>query len=112
MLVQKVFDGSGPDALTLVTAVIGEARDGKDAAGGEPQRQWPVSLAYFRLDDAAAEGVVDRSARDMLDAGPDFEISFTLGSGGVLQDVVLDYGDFAMRGVLEDIEVFTPPTCE
>lgn len=94
----NVFDGSGPDALTSVTASIGHAQvisADRDLLGG--QTSWPVSLAYFPL-----EGDSDL---------PDFEISFQMTPEGVLHDLVLDYGDFALAGELIEFETFDKPDC-
>lgn len=93
-----VFDGSGPDALTSVTAVIGQARavaDDRSELAGETT--WPVSLGYYSLD----------GANDL----PEFQISFNMTADGVLHDIVLDYGDFALAGELVEIETFDKPDC-
>jgi hypothetical protein len=92
-----VFDGSGPDALNEVTAVIGrpEAAPGE---GGREERRWPVRLAYYDI--GPADGL------------PEFEISFRLGEDGVLRDLVLDYGEFALKGELEKLEPLAEPACE
>ncbi len=91
-----VFDGSGPDALTRVTAVIGDARPARDAeAGGE--RVWPVNLAYYSLSEP--------------DGTPSFELAFEMAADGVLYDVTLDYGDFKLKADLERMERFDAPSC-
>lgn len=92
-----VFDGSGPEALTRVAAVIGEARRAKDdeAAG---QLLWPVNLAYYGVGEP--------------DAMPDFELSFLMAPDGVLYDVTLDYGDFKLKADLEQMERFDAPSCQ
>ena len=79
----NVFDGSGPDALTSVTAIIGRAQT--VSAEVEPlvgQQSWPISLAYYGLN----------STSDL----PEFEISFNMTVEGILHDLVLDYGEFAL----------------
>ena len=94
-----VFDGSGFDALTQVTAVIGQPRaDGKSEEEKEDaRRSWPVSMAYYD----AAKG----------DDLPDFEVAFVLDDDGVLRELVLDYGEFRLNAVLEDLERLPPPDC-
>jgi hypothetical protein len=89
-----VFDGSDADALNLVTAVIGDG----GTAPGSGERRWPVRLAYH-----------DASSDDAL---PEFEISFGLTESGVLHDIRLDYGDFALKGELEKLEPLAEPKCE
>jgi hypothetical protein len=96
---RQVFDGSGEDALTKATAVIGRAKTVPlpDGGAGEEQR-WPVSIAYF-----AAKGD---------DTLPLFEIAFDLSPGGVLSNVRLDYGDFTLTADLEKFETFAQPDCK
>lgn len=93
---RQVFDGSGEEALTRATAVIGTPRKTALPAGGE-QESWPVSIAYFA---AAGDDVL-----------PQFEIAFDLSAGGVLSDVRLDYGDFTLHAELEKLETFSAPDC-
>jgi hypothetical protein len=88
-----VFDGSGPDALNKVTAVIGRPQPGGE---GEEQH-WPVRLAYYDITKA--------------DALPQFQLSFALSPRGVLNNLVLDYGDFALKGELEKLETLPVPAC-
>ena len=94
---REVFDGSGEDALTRATAVIGAAKTVKPTDGGGEEQRWPVSIAYF-----AAEGD---------DALPQFEIAFDLSPGGVLNNMRLDYGDFTLKADLEKLETFAQPDC-
>ncbi|MDX6750291.1 DUF1849 family protein [Geminicoccaceae bacterium 1502E] len=89
-----VFDGSGPDALSEVTAVIAGVRRTDD--NGQPR--WPVTLAYHSI--------------DASDALPVFELAFELAADGVLRDVLLDYGDFSLSGRLEKLEELPAPPCE
>jgi len=91
-----VFDGSGPEALNAVSAVIGEPKR-VTLDDGRSSERWPVSLAYFR-----PEATVDE---------PDFEIAFDLDERGILYDVRLDYGEFALEGELDRLELLDPETC-
>lgn len=96
ILNHQVFDGAGFDALTQITSVIGRPRTTDDERDGG--RAWPVSMAYYDLD----------SSSDMV---PKFEASFFLRENGVLQDVVLDYGDFKLKGELESLDLLERPDC-
>jgi EipB-like len=91
----EVFDGSGEDGLSRVTAVIGEPRE------IEGERRWRVNLAYYDL--AGANG------GDVL---PAFELAFDVNEGGVLHEVRLDYGEFALQGELEQLERLPVESCE
>jgi hypothetical protein len=92
-----VFDGSGPDALNTVSAVIGEPKRIL-LADGRSLEQWPVALAYFPPESTADE--------------PAFEIAFDLDERGILYDVRLDYGDFVLEGELDRLELLEPETCD
>jgi hypothetical protein len=91
-----VFDGSGPEALTHVTAVIGPARV-SHATGAADQPLWPVSLAYH--------------SPSQPEETPQFELAFQMAPDGVLYDVTLDYGEFTLKGDLERIQRFDAPEC-
>lgn len=94
-----VFDGSGVEGLSRVTAVVGRPIEveASPAAGEDSARRWPVSLAYHDVTDA--------------DDVPSFELTFELSERGVLHDLVLDYGDFALQADLEQLEAFETPRC-
>jgi hypothetical protein len=96
VLSREVFDGSGEDALTRATAIIGAPKAARLADGSEEQR-WPVGIAYF--------------GADKDDVLPQFEIAFDLSPGGVLHNVRLDYGEFALKADLERLETFANPDC-
>jgi hypothetical protein len=91
-LVHDVFDGSGEDGLSRVTAVIGAPRE------VEGLRRWPVNLAYYPIGGA--------------DPTPEFELAFELGATGILHGVRLDFGDFSLAGVLEKLEMLPAERCE
>ena len=50
ILSRQVFDGSGEDALTKATAVIGAGKKSALPSGGGEELRWPVSIAYFAMD--------------------------------------------------------------
>lgn len=92
-----VFDGSGPEGLSQVTAVIGKAKPAPEDGNESGKLRWPVTLAYHDV----------HGADDM----PVFEITFQLSDRGVLHDLVLDYGDFRLKAELEQLDTFDPPEC-
>ncbi len=98
----EVFDGWGFDALTQVTSVIGQQRayepSNEQELASEPDGEaWPVSMAYYNL--------VDES--DV----PEFEAKFMLTEDGVLQELLLDYGDFRLKATLSEFERLDDPAC-
>ena len=90
LLTELLFDGSGAaeSALNQVTAAIAAPVE----LGGEPAvRAWPMALAYHDPHDH--ESIV-----------PVFELRFVLTEQGLMRDVVLDYGDFALKATLGDMD--------
>jgi hypothetical protein len=104
----NLFDGSEEaDRIMTTTVIIGKQESPEQpdeefpaAKGIGPQSFWPVSIAYFDLSDAEGEEV------------PDYRINFKLHENGITRDLVMDYGEFSMRGKLVDLTVFDrPKTC-
>ena len=98
----EVFDGWGFDALTQVTSVIGQQRayepsNDRELSSKPDAEAWPVSMAYYNL--------VDQS--DV----PEFEAKFMLTEEGVLQELLLDYGDFRLKATLSEFERLDEPAC-
>lgn len=98
---KQVFDGATADAAVLVSAVIGaKVEPDADAAKDSPllnRPGWRVRLAFFPADPKAEK--------------PDYELSMVLLDNGVSRDMVIDYGDYAIRAKLEDIEALPKPGC-
>ncbi len=93
----EVFDGSEVEPPYLISAVIGDQREeaapiDADAAQGP---FWPARLAWFPTDDNAAE--------------PDFEMTVELLHNGIARSLTVDYGDFSVRMVLEELEALAVP---
>jgi len=110
MVARTVFSGTGPDSIHEVTAFIGTEipKDSKRVGVDDPDadaamlgltglRSWPVAMAYFPY------------AKQDLE--PEFEVSYRLLENGVAGHLLLDYGEFAMRAVLDKIEFLARPTC-
>lgn len=102
----RIFDGSdtGRDVYDTTT-VIGGRRDGSAEVEAEgaldlmEAPSWPVTVAYF--DDSGGEAET-----------PKYEFSYDLHANGVSSEVVLDYGEFAMRGDLTSLERVETDPCE
>ena len=95
-----LFDGSDDaDRLTEATVVVGDKVEGKPdnetkmmgKLGKEPY--WPVTISYFN-DDENQDGL------------PVYRTSFFLYENGVTRDLVMDYGNFSVRGKLQTFKLF------
>lgn len=101
-----LFDGSeDADRVMTTTVVVGkqapsEKSDPELPAMNKlaPDPYWPVEIAYFDLSkDAGGEEI------------PEYRISFKLHENGVTRDLLMDYGDFSMRGKLVNLSLFDAP---
>ena len=102
---KKLFDGSSDENAVDVTAVIGAPMTAEAGAAEEPVKSpllarpsWRMRLAFF----PAEAGNDDK---------PDYELGMRLLDNGVSRDMVLDYGDFAIKAILEKIEALPKPNC-
>lgn len=98
-----LFDGSDDaDSLTEATVVVGDRVNAKadnetkvmGKLGKEPY--WPVTISYFN-DDENEDGL------------PIYRTSFLLYENGVTRDLVMDYGNFSIRGKLQSFKLFDIP---
>ena len=103
----SLFDGSeDADRIMTTTIVIGKE---ENAEKTDPELvamksfakdpYWPVEIAYFDLSKDGHTG----------EALPDYRIGFKLHENGVTRDLVMDYGDFSMKGTLVDLTLFDQP---
>lgn len=97
-----IFDGSeNADKVMTTTVVIGKQEalraadpEAKPLADLSGQSFWPVDIAYY--DEAEERG-------EQL---PSYRISFKLYENGLTRDLVMDYGEFVVKGRLVDLAVF------
>lgn len=102
----EIYEGSGTgDSSDTATAVIGTpANEPAGEALVRGIRSWPVSVAYF----SKAEAAMQEGGEET----PSYQMSFTLFENGVTKNLVMDYGDYALSGTLEEIEALAPAKCE
>lgn len=99
-----MFDGSTSEGTYEVSTVFAVPRmhalpgaadgDGDEATG---EQVWPVRMAYFPLHGGDVE--------------PDFEVGVLINALGVAHHYDIDYGNFAVRAVLERYEELAAPDC-
>jgi hypothetical protein len=97
-----VFDGSGETALYQADAyIVPVAQDRKPASTAAKVlsgvRSWMVEVSYFPY--GSTEGV------------PEYELSFRLFENGVSTDLLLDYGDLAIKGRLIGLQPLPRAGC-
>jgi len=96
-----IFDGAAVETAVLVSAVIGP-KVAPDAAAAKKspllnRPGWRVRLAFFPADPKTEK--------------PDYELGMLLLDNGVSRNMVIDYGDYAIRANLDDIEPVAKPHC-
>ncbi len=100
----RVYDGSDTGAKIYATmAVIGKeaskpSDDAETATELRGIRRWPVVVSYF-----------DEASKD---SAPEYTLSFDLYENGVSGTLKLDYGLFALRAHLQNLEILPTPACE
>ncbi len=104
-LAADIYEGAGTgEATDKAAAAIGQAMP---LAENVPLRSgvqhWPVSVGYF---DSSKSG--ENGAGEEL---PTYQMSFTLYENGVTNDLVMDYGDYALAGSLKQIEPLAAGDC-
>jgi hypothetical protein len=100
-----IYEGAGTgEATDEAAAAIGAGasaeKEGPLRAG---VRHWPVSVGYFD----GGSGEVGELGEEL----PSYQMSFTLYENGVTNDLVMDYGDYALSGSLEEIEPLADQDC-
>lgn len=111
IFVADLFDGSETgEKIYGTTAVIGPRREGAGDVGRddpaavgaiEAGAHWPVTISYF--DESKGEGG---------EGTPIYQLSFLLYDNGVSRRLVLDYGDFELRGNLVELTPMQAGACD
>ena len=108
ILQAHVYDGSEKGAKSYeTTAFIGKTyprganksfKPAKNAEQLDEFLSWPIEIGYF--ENSSGEGI------------PTYQISFRLFSNGVSRKLLIDYGDFSIRGSLKSIEFLEMSKCK
>ena len=102
-----IYEGAGSgEASDSASAAIGQAMpvEGEGSPLREGVRGWPVSVGYFDPDKPINEEGLGEEI-------PAYQMSFTLYENGVTNNLVMDYGDYALAGSIKDIEPLSSPDC-
>lgn len=103
---RRVFDGADSDGSSDISAFILPARALATQTGLSDKLKispllagsaYPVRMAFYKPESEAAS--------------PDYEMDLDLLPNGVARHMKIDYGDFAVAGTLEDIELLASPSC-
>lgn len=101
----NLFDGSDKADRAMTTSVVVGKRkevtadDPEYSALGELKHDsyWPVTIAYFDTSGDKASGML-----------PVYSIALKLHENGVTRDLLMDYGDYALKGKLVNLSLFDP----
>jgi hypothetical protein len=108
-LEMPLFDGSDTgkkvyDTFTLIGKPIPPGNPPQDAAGKIPTlagiTRWPVTMSYF-----------ERKPGETGDRTPSYVMSFELYDNGISRALMLDYGDFSVRGDLISLQLKKEKDC-
>jgi len=105
-----LYDGSEKgDKVYTTVSFIGTERAPGDVSGLEEVASakpleglvaWPMSISYYE------------PATQRQDSVPTYELAFLYYSNGVSRRLKIDYGSFAVRGVLKEISFLDPGKCD
>ena len=100
---RTVFDGSGDDGRFGVNVVLSEALTADANKSFESpllrdQESWRLRLAYFGMDETVSE--------------PEHEQALRIYANGIVDELLLDYGDFVLRADLYVLEALPPLDCK
>jgi len=97
-VVRPLYDGGEPEEANEVGVAIGTPRKAPDrfAMPGDATA-WPMHYAFFPSTEDEGE--------------PDYEIRILLQANGVAHDMLLDYGDYALKATLRHFEALPAPDC-
>lgn len=101
----SIYEGAGTgEASDDAAAAIGAGvRGGRHGPLTADVRHWPVSVGYFGGHAPNVEGLGEEL--------PSYQMSFTLYENGITSDLVMDYGDYALSGALQDVEPLADQDC-
>ena len=97
---QKVYDTNsliGQPVKPKVHQALAPVKNAEKLTG---MAAWPVSISYYELD------------AEKQDAVPVYELGFLYYENGVSRKLVIDYGEFAIRGDLAEITFFDASKCD
>ncbi len=102
-----IYEGAGTGEETdSASAAIGKAlQNGPQGPLRAGIRHWPVSVGYFD------RGKQRDGKDDLGEELPSYQMRFTLYENGVTNDLIMDYGTYALAGSLEAIEQLATPKC-
>jgi EipB-like len=110
VLEADVYDGSDKgEKVYATTSVIGRAVTAAPASSITKIKNWerlnglaswPVTISYFE------------KGKEKEDSLPVYEISFRYYANGVSENLAIDYGDFAIKGALKEIEFYDAAKCD
>ncbi|MBO6756165.1 MAG: cell envelope integrity EipB family protein [Roseibium sp.] len=105
-----VFDGSeSGDKVYNTTTVIGAPKQDPTPVQDRPLRpyapiadavHWPVTIAYF-----------DSTEADAGEQMPVYQLTFLLYENGISRELMLDYGEFTIKGKLRALELYETGDC-
>lgn len=122
VLQAQVYDGSDKgEKVYDTTTIIGKPRITTtddlpktiaNLARLKSQPSWPVAISYFELKKSKDTGKNTGKNSGSGEELPVYELGFRIYANGVSRKLLINYGDFSIRGTLKEIEFFKADECE
>jgi hypothetical protein len=101
ILSRIVFDGASEEGMFEINAVIGGltpvATPNPKLVFSPNTKYWPMRLAFFSM----------KAGVEL----PDYQTTVHLLENGIARELLLDYGNFKIRGTLDKVEFPPKPSC-
>lgn len=99
---ETVFETSSfiGNALPKEKALTGVPKDLRGEAQFGSMPAWPVAISYYEPETRGT------------DAPPSYELAFRFHANGISSNLLIDYGDFAIRGQLTELTMLETEKCE
>jgi hypothetical protein len=104
LFTRPVFDGSDEEGLADVSAFVGAQHPEKEEKDSTLRKNpllkdqsWPIRMAFFKPKSETGT--------------PDYEMNLSLLPNGVAKSMLIDYGDFSVRGELISLEALPASGC-
>lgn len=96
----KIYETSAAISKKAPADINKQLRQVKNAEALDNVPAWPVSISYFER------------GSEKKDATPSYELSYLFFENGVSRRLLIDYGEFAMRGELRELTFLDIQKCE
>ena len=109
---EKVYDTTTIIGKPQVTTTADLPKSIANLARLKSLPSWPIAISYFELKKSTGAGKRAGKNSGSGEELPVYELGFRIYANGVSRKLLINYGDFSIRGALKEIEFFKADECE